>query len=65
VLNKEVNVSDFSLEKLSVLETVATTFRNYKSREIINYIHEEKSYTDTEAYQVTPYSLAKELKDLR
>lgn len=65
VPNKEVNVSDFSLEELAVLETVTSTFKNYKSREIVNYMHEEKAYTDTEAYQIIPYSLAKELKDLR
>lgn len=65
VPNKEVSVSDFSLEELAVLETVSTTFKNYKSREIVNYMHNEKAYTDTEAYQIIPYSLAKELKALR
>ena len=64
VPNKEVNVSDFSLEELAVLETMASTFRTI-SPEIVNYMHEEKAYTDTEAYQIIPYSLAKELKDLR
>lgn len=63
--NEGVNVSDFSLEELSVLEKVATTFKDYRAREIVDYMHKEKAYTDTEAYQIIPYSLAKELRELR
>jgi putative zinc finger/helix-turn-helix YgiT family protein len=63
--NEEVNLSKFSLEELSVLEKVATTFKDYRSREIIDYMHKEKAYTDTEAYQIIPYSLTKELRELR
>ncbi|MBA1335954.1 MAG: hypothetical protein HPY66_1773 [Firmicutes bacterium] len=63
--NKEVNISDFSLEELSVLETVATTFKNYKAKEIVEYMHREKAYTDTLPNQVIPYSLAKQLNELK
>lgn len=63
--NKEVNISDFSLEELKVLEVVASTFKNYKSREIIDYMHKEKAYTDTIPNQVIPYSLAKQLNELK
>jgi putative zinc finger/helix-turn-helix YgiT family protein len=63
--NKEVNISDFSLEELSVLETVATTFKSYKSKEIVEYMHKEKAYTDTLPNQIIPYSLAKQLKELK
>ena len=63
--NDEVNISDFSLEELSVLEVVATTFKNFKSREIIEYMHKEKAYTDTTSNQVIPYSLAKQLNELK
>jgi len=40
-------------------------FKNYKAKEIVDYMHEEKAYKDTEAYQIIPYSLAKELKELK
>ncbi|KAB3525550.1 type II TA system antitoxin MqsA family protein [Alkaliphilus serpentinus] len=63
--NKEVNISHFSLEELSVLEVVATKFKNFKSKEIIEYMHKEKAYTDTIPNQVIPYSLAKQLNELR
>lgn len=60
----EINLSSFSLEELSVLEKVATTFKNYKSREIVDYMHEEKAYTDTEPNQIIPFSLSEKLKEL-
>lgn len=63
--NKDINISDFSLEELSVLETVSTKFKDYKAREIVEYMHKEKAYTDTEVHQIISYSLAKELNELR
>ncbi|MCK9331417.1 MAG: DUF4065 domain-containing protein [Clostridiaceae bacterium] len=63
--NKEVNISEFSLEELSVLETVATTFKNYRSKEIVDYMHKEKAYRDTVPNQIIPYSLAKQLNELK
>ncbi|MHB1484669.1 MAG: type II TA system antitoxin MqsA family protein [Saccharofermentanales bacterium] len=65
VPNKAVNISDFSLEELSVLEIVATTFKNYKARDIINYMHQEKAYIETMPNQIIPYSLAKNLNVLK
>lgn len=53
-----------ALEELSVLEVIATTFRNYKSREIVEYSHKEKTYTDTIPNQVILYSLTKQLNEL-
>ncbi|MDT3699453.1 MAG: DUF4065 domain-containing protein [Thermincola sp.] len=63
--NQEVSISDFSLEELNVLETVATTFKDYRSKEIVEYMHREKAYTDTFPNQIIPYSLAKQLKELK
>lgn len=63
--NKEVNISDFSLEELSVLEMVATTFKSYKSKEIVDYMHREKAYTDTLPNQLISFSLAKQLNELK
>ena len=63
--NKKVNISDFSLEELSVLEMVATTFKNYRSKEIVDYMHKEKAYKDTVPNQIIPYSLTKQLNELK
>ncbi len=63
--NKEVNISDFSLDELSVLEVVATKFKDYKSKEIIDYMHKERAYKDTIPNQIIPYSLVKQLNELK
>jgi hypothetical protein len=63
--NQQVNISDFTLEELSVLEHVANKFKNYRSRENVDYMHKEKAYLETEDHQIIPYSLAKELNELQ
>lgn len=63
--DKAVNVSDFSLDELNVLETVTTRFKDDKARKIVDYMHEEKAYKNTELYQIIPYSLAKCLNELK
>lgn len=63
--NKEVNICDFSLEELSVLELVATTFKYYNTKEIIDYMHMKKAYIETMPNQIIPYSLARQLNTLR
>lgn len=63
--NKEINISDFSLEELNVLQTVATKFKDFKSKEIIDYMHKEKVYSDTLPNHIIPYSLAKPLNELK
>lgn len=62
--NKEVNISEFSLEELSVLQLVATTFKYYNTKEIIDYMHMEKAYRETVPNQIIPYSLASQLNAL-
>ncbi len=62
---RDVNISDFSLEELNVLELVATTFQRYNSKDIIDYMHKEKAYVETMPNQVIPYSLSKQLNELR
>ncbi|MTI96014.1 MAG: DUF4065 domain-containing protein [Firmicutes bacterium] len=64
VPNGPVRVTDFSVEELNVLETVATKFKNYSAKEIVEYMHAEKAYRETEQHQIIPFSLAKELREL-
>lgn len=63
--NKEVKISEFTLDELSVLELVASTFKDYRSREIVDYMHKEKAYIETLQNQIIPYSLAKQLRELK
>lgn len=61
--NKEINLSAFTLEELSVLNKVAGFFKDKTTREIVNYMHDEKAYRETVDHQVIPYSLAKEIRE--
>ncbi len=63
--NREVIISDFSLEELNVLQIIATKFKDCKAKEIIDYMHKEKAYRETLPNQVIPYSLAKQINELK
>jgi putative zinc finger/helix-turn-helix YgiT family protein len=62
--NQEMTKPNFSAEELDVLETVASAFKDTKSKEIIDYMHDEEAYTHTKLNQIIPYSIAK-LKELK
>jgi hypothetical protein len=47
------------------LTPALTTFKDFKTTEIIEYMHKEKAYKETEPNQLIPYSLAKHLNALK
>ena len=49
------------LEK-AILDKVVGKFKSFKAKEIVDYMHEEKAYTETTAGSIIPFSLAKELR---
>jgi putative zinc finger/helix-turn-helix YgiT family protein len=65
VPRQEICLSAFTLNELSVLELVAKTFKDCKTKEIVDYIHEEKAYIETAHQQIISYDLAKQLKSLK
>ena len=48
----------------AILDKVIKKFRNYKAKEIVDYMHKEKAYTETAAGEIIPFSLAKEIRPL-
>ncbi|MDD3504848.1 MAG: DUF4065 domain-containing protein [Eubacteriales bacterium] len=64
VPNAEVNVSKFTLEELNILELICSKFKDYRSREIVDYMHKEKAYRETEPFNIISYELSKELNEL-
>jgi hypothetical protein len=44
---------------------VACFFKDFTSKEIIDYMHQEKAYLETEPYQIISYNLARCLNDLK
>ena len=46
----------------TILDKVIKKFKNYKAKDIIDYMHAEKAYTETNAGEIIPFSLAKEIR---
>lgn len=60
----KIDENVFLKDELSVLELVADKFKDYRSKQIVDYMHEEKAYVETSDHELIPYSLAKDLKEL-
>lgn len=61
---KEVNISSFSLDELNIMQKVTNFFEDKKTNEIVEYMHYEIAYRETEPNQIIPYSLAKQVREL-
>lgn len=42
---------------------IITKFKEYKAKDIVDYMHRETAYTKTENGAIIPFSLAKEIKE--
>jgi len=60
----KVHEGVFSRDELDVLELVANKFKDYRAKQIVNYMHKEKAYMDTEDHELIPFSLARDLNEL-
>jgi hypothetical protein len=60
--SKNMDYSILSDNEKAVLDKVIEKFKNYKAKEIVNYMHEEKAYTETLSGDIIPFSLAKEIR---
>lgn len=50
-------------EDKKVLDEVIKKFKNYKAKEIVDYMHEEKAYRETRSGDIIPFSMAKDIRD--
>lgn len=60
----QISCSAFSHDELNILETVTAKFKDFKTKELIEYMHKEPAYTQTTPNQIIPFSLAKQLNEL-
>lgn len=51
-----------SKEKI-ILDKVIKKFKNYKTKDIVDYMHEEKAYKETNMGEIIPFSLAKGIRN--
>lgn len=62
---QDISMTSFTLDELNVLQLVSQTFMNYKTKEIVDYMHKEIVYQNTNLNDVISYDIAKELRDLK
>ena len=46
-----------------ILDRIISKFKDYKAKDIVDYMHRETAYTKTENGAIIPFSLAKEIKE--
>ncbi len=49
-------------EDKCALDKVIEKFKDYRAKDIVDYMHEEKAYKETNSREIIPFSLAKEIK---
>ena len=52
-------------DEIEILDTVIRKFKRYQTKQIIEYMHKEKAYSMTEADEIIPYSLARDLREFK
>ena len=57
-----MDYSILSDREKAILDKVIEKFKNYKAKDIVDYMHEEKAYKETNAGEIIPFSLAKEIR---
>ena len=61
--NPSLDESDLSDEEKKILDMVIDKFKTFNAAEIIEYMHNEIAYKETEDKEVIPFSLAKKIRD--
>jgi putative zinc finger/helix-turn-helix YgiT family protein len=46
----------------AILDKVITKFKDYKAKDIVDYMHAERAYVETKTGEIIPFSLAKEIR---
>ena len=61
--SKGMDYAVLTAEDRSILDDVIKKFKDYKAKDIIEYMHEETAYTKTKAGEMIPFSLAKDIRE--
>lgn len=59
---KGMDYSVLSQDETRILDKVISKFKNYKAKEIVDYMHKEKAYLGTKPGEIIPFSLTKEIR---
>lgn len=57
-----IDYSILNNKEKNILDKVIVKFVDFKAKEIVDYMHQEKAYTQTRPGEIIPYSLAKQIR---
>ena len=60
---KDMDYSVLSDDDKKIIDLVISKFRKYKAKKIVEYMHSEKAYLETNPGDIIPFSLAEEIRD--
>lgn len=58
----DMNYSVLSTEDINILDRVINKFKNFKAKDIVEYMHRERAYRETSPGAIIPFSLTKDIK---
>lgn len=58
-----MDYSVLSEDEKKIIDKVIKKFKNYKAKDIVEYMHEEKAYIETKPGDIIPFSLVKEIRE--
>ena len=61
---EEIDLSKFTPEELDILQVLFHKFKDLRAKEIVDYMHEEHAYKETQPNQIISYEVAKELNEI-
>jgi len=62
VSRNDLSLSKFNSDELEILADVTRKFKSMKTRDIVDYMHEEDAYTQTKNKQIISFQLAKKIR---
>ena len=60
---KGMDYSILSADEKKIIDKVIKKFKDYKAKDIVEYMHKEKAYIETKPGNIIPFSLAKEIRE--
>lgn len=60
--SKNMDYGILNEDEKDTLDKVILKFKNYKAKDIVDYMHEERAYKETVADEIIQFSLAKEIR---
>lgn len=58
----DMDYSILSDEEKEIINSVIKKFKNFKAKEIVEYMHEEAAYTETKTGEIIPFTLAEKIR---